>query len=127
MDALTTTFRIEDAMHRAFEPSPTRDTFRPPISAAAAPPRLPAARRLPPTRAARFARSRGVFFAGLRRSRFGPWIANAACVAMVALAILASAHFAEPAFDASAISGNSGPELLASATRAPSFLIGSGR
>ncbi len=77
--------------------------------------------RLPPTRAARPTRSRGVFF-GDRRSRLGHWIATTVCVALVTLSVVASAHFAEPAFDAASISANVGPELLASATRTPSFL-----
>ena len=83
----------------------------------------PPARSLPPTRAARPARSRGVFFGAGRRSRWGRWVLNALCVALVTLSIVASAHFAVPAFEAAAINGNVGPELLASATSPPSFLL----
>jgi len=46
---------------------------------------------------------------------------------LATLAIVASAHFAQPAFDAVARNGNAGPELLASATRTPSFLLAPGR
>jgi len=114
--------RPEDAM-RAFE-HPTSDNTLPTRFAAAGSPReRPATRCLPPTRAARPARSRGVFFGGRRRSRLGHWILNAACIALATLAIAASAHFAQPAFDAAASTGNAGPELLASATRTPSFLL----
>jgi hypothetical protein len=42
---------------------------------------------------------------------------------LVTLSIVASAHFAVPAFEAAAINGNVGPELLASATSPPSFLV----
>jgi hypothetical protein len=43
---------------------------------------------------------------------------------MVALSIVASAEFAGPAFDAAVVSGNVGPALVASAMRAPAFLLG---
>ena len=82
---------------------------------------LPPARPLPPTRAARPARSRGVFFEGGNRSRPARWVFNALCVALATLSIVASAHFAEPAFDAAVIS-NAGPGLVASTTQAPSFI-----
>ena len=82
---------------------------------------LPPARPLPPTRAARPARSRGAFFRGENRSRPARWIFNALCVALATLSIVASAHFAEPAFDAAVIS-NAGPGLVASTTQAPSFI-----
>jgi hypothetical protein len=80
--------------------------------------------RLPPTRAARPARSRGVFFAASVYSRVGHWVINALCIAMVALSVVASAEFAGPAFDAAVVSGNVGPALVASAMRAPAFLAG---
>jgi len=48
---------------------------------------------------------------------------NAACVALATLAVVASAHFAQPVLDAAANTGNAGPELLASATRTPPFLL----
>ena len=84
---------------------------------------LPPARPLPPTRAARPARSRGAFFQGGNRSRPGRWIFNALCVALATLSIVASAHFAEPAFDAAVITSNAGPALVASTTQAPSFIV----
>ena len=84
---------------------------------------LPPAQPLPPTRAARPARSRGAFFHGGSRSRPGRWIWSALCVAVAAVSIVASAHFAEPAFDAAAISGNAGPALVASTMQAPSFIV----
>jgi hypothetical protein len=54
----------------------------------------------------------------------GHWIVNGLCIAMVALSIVASAEFAGPAFDAAVVSGNVGPALVASAMRAPAFLLG---
>lgn len=102
-------------MQRTLESHPTEHGFRKHWMRTSA-------RRLPPTRAARSARSRGIFsrLASLWRDH---WIGNALCVALATLAIAASAHFAQPAFDAAARSGNAGPELLASALRAPAFLI----
>ena len=82
---------------------------------------LPPARPLPPTRAARPARSRGAFFQDGRGSRKARWILSAVCVAVATISIVASAHFAEPAFDAAVIS-NAGPGLVASTTQAPSFI-----
>jgi len=84
---------------------------------------LPPARSLPPTRAARPARSRGAFFEGGRGSRKARWILSAVCVAVATISIVASAHFAEPAFDAAAITGNAGPALFASTMQAPSFIV----
>jgi hypothetical protein len=123
MDANNPLFRHEDAMQRSFEHRPARYAFRTRFAAAGTPPPLPPARRLPPTRAARPARSRGVFFAARRHSRLGQWTANALCVALATLSIVASAHFAQPAFDAVAISGNAGPGLVASTTQALSFIL----
>jgi hypothetical protein len=48
---------------------------------------------------------------------------SALCVAVAAISIVASAHFAEPAFDAAAITGNAGPALFASTMQAPSFIV----
>ncbi len=114
-------------MQRAFERQPAETALRTRFAAAGSPLGRPPARRLPPTRAARPARSRGVFFGSRWRSGLGHWISNAAYIALVALTIAASAHFAQPALDAVARSGNAGPELLASATRAASFLLAPGR
>jgi hypothetical protein len=110
-------------MHRAFEQHPIRHAFRPPAAALESSP----ARHLPPTRAARPARSRGVFFVSRWRARLGRWARSGACLAIATLTIATSAHFVQPAFDAAAINGNSGPELLASATRAPAFLTAPAR
>lgn len=84
---------------------------------------LPPACPLPPTRAARPARSRGAFFQGRRRSRPGRWILNALCIAAAAIWIVAGAEFVQPAFDAAAITGNTGPALFASTMQAPSFIV----
>ncbi|HEV3240996.1 MAG TPA: hypothetical protein VG429_11410 [Casimicrobiaceae bacterium] len=121
MNATAILFQPEDTMNRPFDLRPPTDAHRTRFSAAATVAGSAPNHRLPPTRAARPTRSRGVFF-GSRRSRLGQWIATAVCVALVSLSVVASAHFAEPAFDAAAISANVGPELLASATRTPSFL-----
>lgn len=110
-------------MQRVSQPHSTRDAFRTRFAAAGTPLGQPPARRLPPTRAARPARSRGVFFGGRRYPRIGDWILNFVCVALATLAIAASAHFAQPAFDAAASNGNAAPELVASATRTPTFLL----
>jgi hypothetical protein len=103
-------------MHRAFAPNLLRHALR---TLFAAPPSV---HRLPPTRAARPARSRGIFFAGGWHSRLGRWARHAGCIALATLVLATSAHFAVPAFNAAATNGNAGPELLASATRTPSFL-----
>lgn len=108
-------------MQRTFESHSTEHGFRTHWVAMNAKGPTPA-RRLPPTRAARSARSRGIF-SRLTSLWRGHWIGNAVCVALATLAIAASAHFAQPAFDAALRSGNAGPELLASAMRAPAFLI----
>jgi len=123
MDSNNSLLRAEDIMQRAFAAHSSRDAFRTSLAAAGSPLGRPPGHRLPPTRAARPARSRGVFFGGRRRSRLGHWILNAVCVAVATLAIAASAHFAQPAFDAAASNGNAGPGLLASATRNASFVL----
>ncbi len=84
---------------------------------------LPPAPPLPPTRAARPARSRGAFFRASGRSRPGRWILTTLCIAAATISIVASAHFAGPAFNATAITGNAGPALFASALQAPSFIV----
>ena len=78
-------------------------------------------RRLPPTRAARPARSRGVFLGASTHPRLGQWIVNALCIAIAAISIVATAQIAEPAFEA-AVTINVGPALVASAMRSPAFL-----
>jgi hypothetical protein len=127
MDVPNSMLRPEDAMQRAFKRRSAEIAGRTRFAAAGSPLGRPPARRLPPTRAARPARSRGVFFGSRWRSGFGHWISHAAYIALVALTIAASAHFAQPALDAAASSGNAGPALLASATRAASFLLTPGR
>jgi len=122
MEAINAMPRTEDTMPRAFDLSRTPDASRTRVDASAGLEGLPP-RRLPPTRAARPARSRGVFFAGRGHLRLGHWVMNAACVALATLAVVASAHFAQPVLDAAASTGNAGPELLASATRTPPFLL----
>jgi hypothetical protein len=76
---------------------------------------------LPPTRAARLPRSRGVFFRANACSRLGHWIVNAVCIGLAAVSILAGAVFAEPVLDGTFVGGNAGPGLVASAMRAPVF------
>ena len=82
----------------------------------------PPAHPLPPTRAARPTRSRGIFFQDGQRARRGRWILNGLCVAAATISIVASAHFAKPVFDSAVISGNAGPGLIASTTQAPAFV-----
>jgi hypothetical protein len=120
-------FRPEDAMQRSFEHRPARYGFRTRFADGGTPFTLPPGRRLPPTRAARPPRSRGVFFGSGRHSRVGQWIAKAMGVALAALSIVACAHFAQPAFNAVAISGNAGPALVASTAQAPSFIAAASR
>lgn len=85
--------------------------------------RVPSADPLPPTRAARPARSRGAFFQRGVRSSAGRWILSMVCIAAAAVSIVASAHFVEPAFNAAAVISNSGPALFASTLQAPSFIV----
>jgi hypothetical protein len=73
---------------------------------------------LPPTRAARPPRSRGVFFGASTHSRLGHWLINALCIVLAALGIVATAQFAEPVLDGKFMSSNAGPPLVASAMRA---------
>src|SRR5438477_11562687 len=79
---------------------------------------------LPPTRAARLTRSRGVFLAASTHLRRGHWLVNALCVALAAVSIIAGAEFSQPVLDGRFMSGNAGPALVASAMRAPAFLTG---
>jgi hypothetical protein len=125
MDATNALLKSEDTMQRTFEQHSSRDGFRTRFAAAGTTPGQPPAFRLPPTRAALPLRSRGVFFSGRWRARVGRWVLNTVCIAAASLAIAASAHFAHPAFDAAARNSNTGPALLASATRTASFLPGS--
>jgi len=76
---------------------------------------------LPPTRAARPPRSRGVFLAASAHSRLGHWIVNALCIALAAVSIVAGAQFAEPLLNGKFVATNAGPPLVASAMRAPIF------
>jgi hypothetical protein len=100
----------------------SQDALRDRGAASAAAPGSPPADRLPPTRAARLARSRGVFFALCSRARLGHWVRQSVGFVVATLVLVASAQFALPAFDAATANGNPGPALLASATSAPSFL-----
>jgi hypothetical protein len=127
MDTVNSLLPAEDTMQRAFEPHPLRPALRTRFAAPAAALGPALARHLPPTRAARPARSRGVFFGGSWRARLSQWARSAACIAVATLAIAASAHFAQPALDAAASNGNAGPELLASATQTPAFLTARAR
>ncbi|HET9763612.1 MAG TPA: hypothetical protein VFR50_08865 [Casimicrobiaceae bacterium] len=76
---------------------------------------------LPPTRAARPPRSRGVFLAASAHSRPARWIVNVVCVALAAVSIVAGAEFAQPVLNGRFVGGNAGPPLVASALRAPIF------
>jgi hypothetical protein len=127
MDTANSLLPAEDTMQRALEPHPLRHALRRRFAAPAAPHGSEAGLRLPPTRAARPARSRGVFFGASWRARLGQWARKAACIAVATLAIAASAHFGQPALDAAANNGNAGPELLASATQTPAFLTARAR
>jgi negative regulator of sigma E activity len=124
MDTVNSLLPAEDTMQRAFEPHPLRRALH---RRFAAPLGSEPGLRLPPTRAARPARSRGVFFGGTWRARLSQWARNAACIAVAALAIAASAHFGQPALNAAANNGNAGPELLAAATQIPAFLTARAR
>jgi hypothetical protein len=78
---------------------------------------------LPPTRAARPPRSRGVFFRASAHSRLGHWLVNALCIVLTAVGVVASAQFAEPMLDAKFVTSNAGPALVASAMRASTMLV----
>jgi hypothetical protein len=122
MDATRISMQDEETMkptvelRRAGLPTPTQ------ASSAGAAPTFPPVHPLPPTRAARQTRSRGVFFQRGGRSRPGRWIVNALFAAAVTVSIVASAHFAEPAFDAAMLSNNAGPALVASTLQASAFV-----
>jgi hypothetical protein len=79
-------------------------------------------RHLPPTRAARLTRSRGLFLGASTHSRLGRWIVNGLCIVVAAVSIVVSAEFAEPVFNTKFVSGNAGPALFASTMRAPAFV-----
>jgi hypothetical protein len=123
MDASAPRIKDEEIMDRIIEHRRARYSARadPADSGTAA--SSPPARPLPPTRAARPARSRGAFFQGGSRSRSARWMLNALCIAIATISIVASARFAEPAFESSIITGNAGPALVASTTQAPPFVI----
>jgi hypothetical protein len=74
---------------------------------------------LPPTRAARPPRSRGVFLPPGAHTRLGQWVVNAVCIALAAVSIVAGAEFAEPLLNGKFVSGNAGPGLFASTMRSP--------
>jgi hypothetical protein len=114
--------RPEDSMRHSLEPPRLHDAAER-LSARGSDGALARVRRLPPTRAARTPRSRGLFFPGNNsHSRLGRWIINALCIALAAVSILASAEFAEPVINAAAVTGNAGPALFASTMRAPAFV-----
>jgi hypothetical protein len=77
---------------------------------------------LPPTRAARIARSRGVFFGASTHSRLGHWLVDVLCIVLAAVGIVAGAQFAEPVLDARFVSSNAGPGLVASTMRSSTLL-----
>ena len=82
---------------------------------------------LPPTRAARVPRSRGVFLTASTHSYRAHSLINALCIGLAVVSIIAGAEFAQPVLDARFMSGNAGPALVASAMRAPAFLTGQTR
>jgi hypothetical protein len=123
MDATTCTLQDEETMDRIIERRVADYPALAPPADSGTVASLPPAQPLPPTRAARPARSRGAFFQGRRGSRPARWIFSALCIAVATISIVASAHFAEPAFDSAAITGNSGPALFASTMQAPSFVV----
>ena len=71
---------------------------------------------LPPTRAARPTRSRGVFFAEYHLARLARWVACAVCVAVTAISIAATAP---RVIDAPAVLLNPGPALVAATSMLP--------
>jgi hypothetical protein len=123
MNPTTCTLQDEETMDRIIESRLADYPALAPPADSGTVASLPPARPLPPTRAARPARSRGAFFQGGRGSRRGRWILSGLCVAVATLSIVASAHFAEPAFDSATIAGNAGPALFASTMQAPSFVV----
>ena len=70
---------------------------------------------LPPTRAARPARSRGVFFGG-RLTGIARWVAGAVCVAVAAISIAATAP---RVLDAPGAFLHTGPALVAATSKLP--------
>ena len=116
-----------NAMHRAVQREATRFSVGDGQSAATKSVDASGSHRLPPTRAARPARSRGVFWAGRPSAGHGRWIRNIVGVAMIALSIAAGTRFIEPAFDAHAFRANAAAALLGLASRPPSFLIAHAR
>jgi hypothetical protein len=82
---------------------------------------VPTGQPLPPTRAARSPRSRGVFLAASAHSRLLHRIVNVVCIAVAAVSIVAAAQFAEPVLNGKFVSSNAGPPLVAATMRAPVF------
>ena len=72
---------------------------------------------LPPTRAARPARSRGVFFEG-RLAALVRWVAGGALVAVAAISIAATAP---RVLDAPGVFLNTGPALVAATSKLPAI------
>jgi hypothetical protein len=71
---------------------------------------------LPPTRAARPARSRGVFFA---EGRFARYVRGAVCAVLVAVTAISIAATAPRVIDAPVVLLNPGPALVAAASKLP--------
>ena len=72
---------------------------------------------LPPTRAARPARSRGIFFEG-NLTRFARWVAGAALIAVAAISIAATVP---RVLDAPGGVLNTGPALVAATSKLPAI------
>ena len=73
---------------------------------------------LPPTRAARLARSRGVFFARHRLARLVRWLGCAVSVALAAIAIAATAP---RVIETPAVLLNPGPAIFAATSMLPAM------
>jgi hypothetical protein len=73
---------------------------------------------LPPTRAARLARSRGAFFARHRLAGLARWLGCAVSVALTAIAIAATAP---RVIEAPAVLLNPGPALVAATSMLPAM------
>lgn len=84
----------------------------------------PHAARLPPTRAARSARSRGVFLAG--HGELGS-VHGLLSVLSIAATVAWLVAAAPSVIDAPLVTRNPGPELVATTTQLPTVLLGSPR
>ena len=93
-----------DRILRQFSASPSRDS-------------------LPPTRAARPARSRGVFFAGRGELGFGRGAASVLCIAAAALCLFA---IAPRMIEAHGLAANPALELVAKTAQFPAALAARG-